>query len=192
MVWPRQEGVKSHMDILMEEAGLSPRNTDVTDFRIMRDTMPAHRLAQYAATESNEKGEKMWFALSRRWFMGKDIQNPAIYPVKLDSRELLLECAQYAGLNMENVERVLKGEIVDQNEITQQVHRVHAVGLHSIPQIVFEVQGLAKGSWRQDPSLPDGKYRVTHHGSGSKQAFKEVLRKLHRNAAGNPPVARAC
>lgn len=33
MVWPRKEGEKSHMDQLMEDAGLSPRNTAVTDFK---------------------------------------------------------------------------------------------------------------------------------------------------------------
>jgi len=81
MVWPRKDNKPSGMDNLMTEAGLSPRNTAVTDHRIMRDTMPAHRLAQYAAKyESNEKGERMWFALSRRWFMGKDTQ---IHPVRL-------------------------------------------------------------------------------------------------------------
>jgi len=188
MVWPRKEGEKSNMDQLMEDAGLSPRNTAVTDFRIVRDTIPAHRLAQYAAKyESNEAGERMWFALSRRWFMGKDTQ---IFPVRLDGKDLLRECAQYAGLNMENVERVLNGEIISEEEIHEQIRRVHAVGLHSIPHIVLEVGGLAEGSWREDPSLPDNKYRMTHHGSGSKASFKAILQQLHRSC---PPVtARAC
>lgn len=189
MVWPRKEGEKSHMDTLMEEAGLSPRNTDVTDLRVMRDTMPAHRLAQYAATESNEKGERMWFALSRRWFMGKDIIDPAILPVKLDSHELLRECARVAGLNMRNVERVLEGHLISAREIEDQVRRVHAVGLHAIPHIVFEVEGLAEGTWSQAPGLPDTKYRQTHHGSGSKGSFKSVLQTLHRNCT---PAATAC
>ena len=79
----------------------------------------------------------MWFALSRRWFMGKDIINQEIYPVKLDSKELLRECAAVAGLNMENVERVLNGEIISVHEIQEQVRRVHAVGLHSIPQVTL-------------------------------------------------------
>jgi len=189
VVWPRKEGEPSRMDMLMTDAGLSPRNTDVTDHRIMRDTMPAHRLAQYAAKyESNEKGEKMWFALSRRWFMGKDIIDQEIYPVELDSKELLRECAEVAGLNMENVERVLNGEIISVHEIQEQVHRVHAVGLHSIPQVVFEVEELVKGCWREDPSLPDNKYRSTHHGSGSKASFKAILQKLHRECT----AAHAC
>lgn len=191
LVWPRKENEKSRMDILMEDAGLSPRNTAVTDHRIMRDTMPAHRLAQYAAKyESNEKGEKMWFALSRRWFMGKDIINRAMLPVKLDSHELLTECAEYAGLDMANVQRVLQGEIVPEAEIVDQVRRVHRVGLHSIPHIVFEVQGLVDGSWRDNPSLPDNKYRMTHHGSGSKKSFKAILTALNRNCA--TPTQRIC
>lgn len=190
MVWPRKEGEKSPMDHLMEEAGLSPRNTAVTDFRIMRDTIPAHRLAQYAAKyENNEAGERMWFALSRRWFMGKDCSDE-ILPVSLDSKELLRECARYARLNMENVERVLDGEIISEEEIQEQIHRVHAVGLHSIPHIVFEVQGLAKGSWRLDPSLPENEYRMVHHGSGSKASFKGILQQLHRSC--QPSTAHAC
>jgi len=172
-----------HMQQLMAEAGLSPRNKAVTDHRIMRDTMPAHRLAQYAAKhESNEKGERMWFALSRRWFMGKDILNEAdILPVRLDGRELLEECAQVAGLNMDNVRKVLDGDqsLVSEAEIVDQVRQVHAVGIHSIPQIVFEVEGLTEGSWRQNPALPEGKYRHIHHGSGSKAAFKALLQQLH-------------
>jgi len=191
MVWPRKDNQPSQMDILMSEAGLSPRTTQVTDYRVMRDTMPAHRLAQYAAKyETNEKGEKMWFALSRRWFMGKDT---ALFPVILDSRELLLECAEYAGLDMQNVERVLDGEIVSTQEIDDQVRRVHAVGLHSIPHIVFEVEGLADGSWRENPALPDTKHRMTHHGSGSKKSFRAVLQQLHRNCSTpNTSPARIC
>lgn len=177
----------AHMDNLMSEAGLSPRNAAVADAKIMRDTMPAHRLAQYAAKhETNEKGEKMWFALSRRWFMGKDTK---INPIKLDSRELLTECAQVAGLNMTNVQRVLNGEIISVEEIEEQVHRVHAVGIHSIPQIVFEVQGLAEGSWREDPALGETPYRLIHHGSGSKASFKAVLQQLHSSACW---AAQAC
>merc|ERR1719399_2419 len=122
-----------NMDRLMSEAGLSPRNKAVSDEKVMRDTMPAHRLAQYAAEyESNEKGERMWFAMSRRWFMGKDIKDPALTPLKLDDRRLLIECAAEAGLDMANVERVLNGEMISVREIEEQVHRVHAVGIHSI------------------------------------------------------------
>lgn len=120
----------------------------------------------------------MWFALSRRWFMGKDTE---IFPVRLDGNDLLRECAEYAGLNMENVERVLEGEIISEEEIQEQIHRVHAVGIHSIPQIVFEVKDLANGSWREDPSLLENKFRMIHHGSGSKASFKHILQQLHRS-----------
>lgn len=177
---------EANMDRLMSDAGLSPRNTAVTYHRVQRDSMDAHRLAQYAATEENEKGEKMWFALSRRWFMGKDTN---IKTVKLDGEDLLKECAEYAGLNMVNVEKVLRGELVTREEIMEQVHRVHAVGIHSIPNMVFELQGRADGSWKENPALRDNKYRATHQGSGSKASFKQLLLKLHR---GSAPVARAC
>jgi len=186
MVMKARGWTSDNMDRLMAEAGLSPRNASVADAKIMRDTMPAHRLAQYAAKyESNEKGERMWFALSRRWFMGKDT---TLNPVKLDSRELLLECAQYAGLDMANVNRVLNGEIISEQEIVEQVERVHAVGLHSIPQIVFEVKGLANGEWRENPALPETQYRTIHHGSGSKTSFKAVLQELHSACC----AAQAC
>merc|ERR1712232_941413 len=131
-------------DNLAAQSGLSPRNKDVTDHRISTSTWAAHRLCQYAATESNEKGEMMWIALSRRWFMGKDTE---IRPIRLDSREMLLECAEFAGLNMVNAKRVLDGEIISDADIHREVKKVHAAGIHSIPQLVFEVDGLAKGHW---------------------------------------------
>lgn len=179
MIWPRKDNEPSPMDQLMSDAGLSPRNTDVTDNNIMRDTMPAHRLAQYAAKyESNEAGERMWFALSRRWFMGKDTK---INPVRLDGHDLLRECAEVAGLDMQNVERVLAGEMISVEEIADQVRRVHDIGINWIPQIVFEVGGLVQGKWSEDPSLPETPYRIIHSGSGSKASFKAVLQQLHQN-----------
>lgn len=162
------------MDQLYEEAGLSPRNSAVTDYRITAPTMQAHRLVQYAATESNEKGEKMWHALSRRWFMGKDTD---IRPIRLDSRELLLECAEVAGLDMDKAKRVLDGEIISEQEIIRAVNAVHAVGIHSIPQIIFEVDGLAKGNWLTEPET---RYRTTHHGSGNRETFRQCLEQMHR------------
>jgi len=63
---------------------ISPRNKDATDHRVSTSTIHAHSLAQYATTESNEKGELMWIALS--WFMEKTVS-----PIRLDSREMLLE-----------------------------------------------------------------------------------------------------
>lgn len=135
--------------------------------------MTAHRLAQYAATESPEKGERMWIALSRRWFDGKDTK---IRPIRLDSREMLLECAEYAGLDMERAKRVLDGEIISEVDIQRAVERVHAAGIHSIPQLVFEVDGMAKGSWLTEPN---SRYRIVHGGSGSKATMKAALVQLH-------------
>jgi len=162
------------LDNLFRSADLSPRNKKVTDHRISSATMLAHRLAQYAATESNEKGELMWIALSRRWFMGKDTE---IRPIRLDSREMLLECAEYAGLNMENANRVLDGEIVSDDDINRAVDQVHDAGIHSIPQLVFEVEGLAKGSWLTGA---ESRYRIVHGGSGSKATMKAALTQLHQ------------
>lgn len=161
-------------DDLIANAGLSPRNKSVTDHRISSSTMLAHRLAQYASTESNEKGELMWIALSRRWFMGKDTD---IRPIRLDSHEMLLECAQYAGLNMENARRVLAGEIISDEQIYQAVQKVHAADIHSIPQFVFEVDGMTSGSWLSEPQ---SRYRITHSGSGSKASMKAAVSRLHQ------------
>lgn len=163
-------------DNFLAESGMSPRNKDVTDHRINTTTMHAHRLAQYAASESNEKGELMWIALSRRWFMGKDTE---IRPIRLDSREMLLECAEYAGLNMENANRVIDGEIISDADIYREVEKVHAAGIHSIPQLVFEVDGLADGHWL---TAPDSRCRVIHDGSGSKDSMKACLMRMHESA----------
>jgi len=167
-------------DNFLAQSDMSPRNKDVTDHRISSTTMHAHRLAQYAATESNEKGELMWTALSRRWFMGKDTE---IRPIRLDSREMLLECAEYAGLNMENANRVLDGQLVSDADIHREVKKVHAAGIHSIPQLVFEVEGLANGDWL---TAPDSQYRIVHGGSGSKESMKACLTKLHQAALMEP------
>lgn len=174
----------AHMETLFEQAQLSPRDKKKTDNRVPRHTMQAHRLAQYAAQyESNEKGEKMWFAMSRRWFMGKDTE---IETLKLDDPKLLKECARFAGLDMNKVDEVLAGKIISEDEILNQVHAVHAVGINSIPQIVLEVDGLAKGEWRSDPTLPDNMYRATHHGSGSKDSFKALIVQLHTACSTAP------
>lgn len=164
-------------DDLVAQSGLSPRNKDVTDHRVSTSTMMAHHLAQYAATESNEKGELMWIALSRRWFMGKDTE---IRPIRLDSREMLLECAAFAGLDMEKANRVLDGEIISDKDINNEVKKVHAAGIHSIPQLVFEVEGLAQGHWL---TAPASQYRIIHGGSGSKETMLDCLAKLHKAAS---------
>ena len=50
--------------------------------------------------------------------MGKDTE---IRPIRLDSKPMLLECAEFAGLNMENAKRVLDGEIIDDDDIYREV-----------------------------------------------------------------------
>eukprot|EP00747_Dinoflagellata_sp_TGD_P048658 gnl/TRDRNA2_/TRDRNA2_145739_c0_seq2.p2 gnl/TRDRNA2_/TRDRNA2_145739_c0~~gnl/TRDRNA2_/TRDRNA2_145739_c0_seq2.p2 ORF type:complete len:121 (+),score=16.99 gnl/TRDRNA2_/TRDRNA2_145739_c0_seq2:2-364(+) len=118
----------------------------------------------------------MWIALSRRWFMGKDTE---IRPIRLDSTEMLRECAAYAGLNMENAQRVLDGEIISDADIHREVQKVHAAGIHSIPQLVFEVEGMAKGHWL---TAPQSQYRIIHSGSGSKASMKACLTQLNQAA----------
>ena len=46
----------------------------------------------------------MWRALSERYFEGKHTQ---IRPIRLDSHELLLECAEEAGMERDDAQRVL-------------------------------------------------------------------------------------
>lgn len=160
------------IDALYSEAGLSPRNTDATDTKVWTETMTAHRLAQYAATESNEKGEAIWTALSRRFFMGKDTD---IRPIRLDSREMLMECAELAGLNLEKTQQVLDSDAFAQ-EINKKVGQVHAIGINSIPLFVFEIQDMVKDEWLSCKKSP---YRKLHHGSGNPAAFRDVLEQLH-------------
>lgn len=159
------------IDALYAESGLSPRNREATDTKVWTETMTAHRLSQYAATESSEKGELMWTALSRRFFMGKDTD---IRPIRLDNRQLLLECAEYAGLDMFETQRILDGDTF-RKEIERSVADVHAAGHNAIPILVFEIDGLTKGSWltTKDP------YRRVQHGSGNKQTFRSILEGLH-------------
>lgn len=108
--------------------------------------------------------------------MGKDTQ---IRPIRLDSRELLLECAEFAGLDMENARRVLDGEIISDSSICREVEKVHAAGIHSIPQLVFEVDGLATGHWL---TAPESQFRIVHGGSGSKESMKRCIMDLHQAA----------
>lgn len=163
------------MDALFEQSGLSPRNTEATDTKVWTQTMTAHRLAQYAATESPEKGERIWIALSRRFFMGKDTE---IRPIRLDDTRLLMECAAAADLDLERAREVLEGGIISEQSIYGEVEKVHAVGIHSIPVLVFEVEGLAQGHWL---SAPPCAYREIHHGSGNNgsASFKALLQELH-------------
>ena len=61
-----------------------------------------------------------------------------------DDPVILLECAQMVGLDMDQVERVLAGQLAPKEEVLGQVDQVHAArslhvaGYHSTPQLVFE------------------------------------------------------
>lgn len=160
------------IDALYEEAGCSPRNKEATDTKIWADTMTAHRLAQYAATESSEKGELVWIALSRRFFMGKDTQ---LRPIKLDDHRLLMECAEFAGLDLDAAQNVLLGHAFE-DQVLADVERVRRAGIHSIPLFAFEVGGAAKDSFLTGVRTPS---RQLHHGSGSKASFRAVLQQLY-------------
>merc|ERR1712137_534457 len=123
-----------------------------------------------------EQGERFWTAMSRRFFEGKDT---ALRPIKLDSRELLLECADHAGLERAEAERVLDGDAFA-DEVLRMVREVHSAGIHSIPLFVLEVEDLIAGSWARAPRQEvEGRFRKLHHGSGSQRTFRQVLLQLH-------------
>jgi len=162
------------IDQLYAESGLSPRNKEGTRRKIWTDTMPAHKLAQYAATESSEKGEAVWWTLGQIFFMGKDTE---IRPIRLDDNQLLMEVAKKAGLNLEAVRQVLEGDALE-DQILSSVGQVHDVGIHSIPLIVLEVEELAPGKWLSHGQR--SKFRKIHHGSGNKQTFRKLFEELHQ------------
>lgn len=179
---------------LFEQAGLD-RDVEVCNTGQYSDTMNSHRLAWHAASISNEKGELMWKALSRRYFQGKDT---AIRPIRLDSRPMLLECAEEVGLDLTECQRVLDSDMY-RKDIVDCVQQMHAAGINSIPVLIFEIHGLAKGSWMQDPRVcsraaevdPQRLARIAsetsyfgreiHHGSGNMESFRSILLRL-RNA----------
>jgi len=177
---------------LFQQAGLE-RDVEACNAGQYSDTMSSHRLAWYAATVSKEKGELMWRALSRRYFQGKDTE---VRPIRLDSRAMLLECAQEVGLDPVESVRILDSDMY-RAEIVDVVDRMHAAGINSIPVLVFEVDGVANKSWMQDPRAnsrtaemdprqlaklslsPACLGREIHHGSGNKDAFRVILQRLH-------------
>lgn len=161
------------IDQLYAESGLSPRNKEGTRRKIWTDTMPAHKLAQYAATESSEKGEAVWWTLGQNFFMGKETD---IRPIRLDDTHLLMEVAEKAGLDLDATQKVLNGNALEQ-DILYKVDQVHAIGIHSIPLLVFEVEEFAPGSWLSHAQR--SKFRKIHHGSGNKQAFRTIFEELH-------------
>lgn len=161
------------IDRLYAESGLSPRNKEATRRKIWTDTMRAHKLAQYAATESSAQGEKVWWTLGQNFFMGKETE---IRPIRLDDTQLLMEVAEKAGLNLEAAQGVLESDACEK-EILQKVDQVHGLGIHSIPLLVLEVEGLAPGSWI---TTPDHTFRKVHHGSGNKETFRAIVEELHQ------------
>lgn len=188
MGWDRRGGI----DALFAQAGLE-RDMDVVNASQLADTMDSHRLAWYATSVSEEKGELMWSSLSRRYFQGKDT---SVRPLRLDSRQMLLECAGEVGLDLKEAERVLDSDVY-RAEIVDIVHKMHSSGINSIPVLVFEVEGTAQGSWMEDPRASssageiDAKRMATffmnsgcqgreiHHGSGNQASFREILLRLH-------------
>ena len=139
--------------------------------------MDSHRLAWHAAQQSPETGERLWAALSERYFEGKHTQ---IRPIRLDSHELLLECAEEAGLDREDSRRVLTSGAYE-DEVHASFREVQKMGVDSIPVIIFECQGLGQG-------LGVAEGRIVHHGSGSASEFRSVLERLHA-ACGAIPIA---
>lgn len=127
------------------------------------DTMDSHRLAWYAAEVSPEKGERVWRALSERYFEGKHTE---IRPIRLDNHDLLLECAAEANLDLEETRRVLNSDKYHA-EVHESFVEIQRMGVNSIPVLLFQVAGM-------DDSQP-----LVHHGSGSTAEFKDVLQKLH-------------
>lgn len=164
--------VLDSMDHLFKQAGIGPCYW-ASQFA---DTMDSHRLAWYAATESDEKGELMWRAYSRRYFEGKDTE---IRPIRYDNHDMLMECAQEVGLDLEQARRVLDSRIYE-DDILSCVKQMHSVGINSIPVLIFEVDGVAQGSWMQNPR---SKGRMIHHGSGNTEDFMAILRNLDQVAA---------
>lgn len=186
---PRSEVAKkmgwanmTHMDELFTQAGIGPRMCEnPADPSVcslhesqVSDTMDSHRLAWYATSKG--KGEDMWKALSRRYFEGKDTK---IRPVRLDSRPMLMECAEECGLDLEEAKVVLESDKY-RMEIKECVAQMHAVGINSIPVLVFEVEGVANDEWLRKPKCTG---RYIHHGSGNKAEFTQILEMLHRQTS---------
>lgn len=164
-------------DVLFQNAGID-RDMDAANNVQYSDTMDSQRLAMYAASVDAEKGELMWRALSRRYFQGKDTQ---IRPIRLDSRRLLLECAAEVGLDLEKAERMLDSDVY-RKEIVEMVEKMHSGGIHSIPVLCFEVDGVAEGSWLENSK---SRGRLIHHGSGSSTEFHQILMQLHSQCTAN-------
>merc|ERR1712125_238003 len=97
---------------------------------------------------------------------------------------LLMEVASKADLDLEATRKVLEGITLEQ-EILDKVATVHKLGIHSIPLLIFEVEGLAPGSWTSHAQK--SKFRKVHHGSGNMEAFRAILEELHQACSGQAP-----
>mmetsp|Transcript_9995 Transcript_9995/g.23879 ORF Transcript_9995/g.23879 Transcript_9995/m.23879 type:complete len:178 (-) Transcript_9995:169-702(-) len=172
MGW-KERGGDGRIGALFERVGLTPF-WDSQE----ADTMDSHRLAWHAAQQSPETGERLWAALSERYFEGKHTQ---IRPIRLDSHELLLECAEEAGLDREDSRRVLTSGAYEE-EVHASFREVMKMGVDSIPVVIFECQGLGEAG----VGMAEG--RIVHHGSGSASEFRSVLERLHA-ACGAIPIA---
>lgn len=164
------------IDALYVDCGLSPRNKEATRQKIWTDTMQAHKLAQYAATESPEKGEIVWWTLGQNFFMGKDTD---LRPIRLDDSQLLMEVAQKADLDLQAVGDVLGGSSFEK-QILHQVDQVHSLGIHAIPFLVIEIPQLVSDSWTSGKKSP---YRKLHRGSGNRASFQAIFEELHRSCS---------
>jgi predicted DsbA family dithiol-disulfide isomerase len=165
------------IDLAFEQAGIK-RNMETVNAVQYSDTMNSHRLAWYAGSVDREKGERMWQALSRRYFEGKDTE---IRPIRLDNRAMLLECAEEVGLDTKEAERVLDSDLY-RKEIVEVVEAMREFGINSIPVFCFEVDGIAQGSWLENPK---SRGRMFHHGSGSAVDFYRVFQQLHNSCQAN-------
>lgn len=174
MVAEKMNWKDDYIDSLFDRADMSPRDKVVTSTKQMSDTMNSHRLGRWAHNCGKPgQSEEFWRATARRYFMGKDTE---IRPIRLDSTELLVECAQVAGLDVDEARQVLKSDIY-RDDILHEVEEMKRCGVRSIPVIVFEVEGVAHGSW---PANAGGAGRAVYHGSGCREEFVEIFEQLHR------------
>lgn len=136
------------------------------------DTMDSHRLAWHAAQVSAEHGERMWRAISERYFEGKRTD---IRPIRLDSHAMLLECAVEAGLDVVEARRILASDAY-RAEVQASFESVQRAGIDSIPVLIFEVAEVVAQQGETEG-------RIVHHGSGTTGDFRAILEKLHAACA---------
>ena len=169
MGW-KQKGDEGRIGPLFRRVGLTPYWGAQE-----ADTMDSHRLAWFAHTLHPETGERLWRALSERYFEGKRTD---IRPIRLDNHELLLECAEEAGIDRAEARRVLSSGAYE-DEVLSAFRDVQKLGINSIPVLIFQVSGLSESHGG----------RLVHHGSGSPEEYRRVLEQLHAACESLPPGA---